>query len=87
MIVLFLREMVVLMKYQIMFYRSQLNLSQWRSNIKLVENGAGIISLKIFIGYIDSNERNSQYVHFRCGRIHIINSLKKIRVSYKSQLS
>ena len=29
------------------------NLPQWRSVVKLIKNGAAIISLKIFNGYID----------------------------------
>ena len=28
------------------------NLPQWRSVVKLIKNGAGIISLKIFNGYV-----------------------------------
>ena len=54
------------------------NLPQWQSVVKLVKNGAGIISLKIFSGYIDQIEKNPQYVHFRCGRVHISKSLRKI---------
>ena len=51
------------------------NLSQWRSVVKLIKNGAGIISLKIFNGYVDEKKKISQYVHFRCGRFHINKSL------------
>ena len=58
------------------------NLPQWRSVAKLIKNGAGIISLKIFNGYVDQNKKIPQYVHFRCGRVHISQSLKKIGQSY-----
>ena len=34
------------------------NLSQWRSVVKLIKNGVGIISLKIFNGYVDQNKKN-----------------------------
>ena len=54
------------------------NLPHWRSVVKPIKHGAGIISLKIFNGYVDQNKKIPQYVHFRCGRVHIIKSLKKI---------
>ena len=47
------------------------NLPQWRSIVKLIKIGAGIISLKIFNGYIDPVKKIPQYVHFRCGKVHI----------------
>ena len=53
------------------------NLHQWRNVVKSIKNGAGIISLKIFNGYVDQNKKILQYVHFRCGRVHINKSLKK----------
>ena len=53
------------------------NLSQSQSVVKLIENGAGIISLKIVNVYVDEKKRIPQYVHFRCGKVHIIKSLKK----------
>ena len=53
------------------------NLPQWRSVVKLIKNGAGIISLKVFNGYVDENINFLQYVHFRCGGVHIDSSLKK----------
>ena len=62
-------------------------LPQWRSVVKLVKNGAGITSLKIFNGYVEQNKKTHQYVHFRCGRMHINKSLKKIGESYKLQPS
>ena len=63
------------------------NLPQWRTVVKLIENGAGIISLKIFNGYVDEMEKKPQFVHFRCGRIHFNRSLRKIGESYKLQPS
>ena len=63
------------------------NLPQWRSVDKLNENGAGIVSLNIFNGYVDQNKKIPQYVHFRCGRVHITKSLRKIGESYKLQES
>ena len=63
------------------------NLPQWRNIVKLIKNGAGIVSLKIFNGYVDPVKKIPQYVHFRCGRGHINKSLKKIGESYKLQES
>ena len=63
------------------------NLPQGRSVVKLFKNGAGNISLKIFNGYTDQNKKIPQYVHFRCGRVHINRSLKKTGESYKLQPS
>ena len=63
------------------------NLPQWRSIVKLIKNGAGVLSLKIFNGYVDQNQKIPQYVHFRCGRVHINKSLRKIGESYKLQES
>ena len=63
------------------------NLPQWRSVVKTIKNGAGIISLKIFNGYIDPVKKIPQYVHFRCGRVHINQNLRKIGESYKLQES
>ena len=53
------------------------NLPQWRSVVKLTKNGAGIISLKIFKGYVDEMKKIPQIVCFRCGRVHVNSSLKK----------
>ena len=47
------------------------NTSQWRNVVILIENGAGIVSLKMFNGYVDSDKEIPQYVHFRCARLHI----------------
>ena len=62
-------------------------LPQKRSVVKLIKNEAGIISLKIFNGNVDQNKNIPQYVHFRCKRVHINNSLKKIGKCYKLKLS
>ena len=61
------------------------NLPQWRSVINLIENGAGIVSLKIFKGYIGPVKEVPQYVHFRSRRVYIKSSLKKIGFSFKIQ--
>ena len=53
------------------------NLPRVRSVVKLVKNGAGIISFKLFNGYVDQNKKIPHSVHFRCGRIHFNKSLKK----------
>ena len=63
------------------------NLPKWRSVVKLIKNGAGIVSLKIFNGYVDPVKKIPQYVHFRCGRVHINQKLRKIGESYKLQES
>ena len=63
------------------------NLPQKRNVVILLKNGAGIISLKIHTCYVDKNKKTPQFVHFRCGSVHIICSLKKIGISYKSQTS
>ena len=63
------------------------NLPQWRSVVKLIKNGAGIVCLKIFNGYVDPVKKIPQYVHFRCGRVHINQKLRKIGESYKLQES
>ena len=63
------------------------NLPKWRSVVKLIKNGAGIISLKIVNGYIDPVKKIPQYVHFRCGKVHINQKLRKIGESYKLQES
>ena len=61
------------------------NLPQWRSVVKLIKNGAGIVSLKIFNDYVDQNKKTPQYVHFGCRRVHINQKLRKIGESYKLQ--
>ena len=51
------------------------NLPHWRSVVKLIKNGAGIVSLKIFNGYVDQNKKIPHYVLFICGRVHNNKSL------------
>ena len=51
----------------------------------MIKNGSGIVSLKIFNGYVDQNKKIPQYVHLRCGLLHIKDSLKNIGKSYKLQ--
>ena len=63
------------------------NLPQWRTVVSLIKNGSGIVSLKNFNGYVDQAKKISQYVRFRCGRVHINKSLKNIDISYKLQPS
>ena len=63
------------------------NLPQRRSVVKLIKNGAGFISLKIFSGYVDQIKKIPQYNHFGCGKVHINKSLRKIGESYKLQKS
>ena len=63
------------------------NLPQWRTVVSLIKNGAGIVSLKIFNDYVDPFKKIPQYVHFRCGLIHINDSLENIGKSYKLQES
>ena len=54
------------------------NLPQWRNVVNLIQNGAGIVfCLKIFNGYVDPVKKTPQYVHYRCGRVHVNSSLKK----------
>ena len=58
------------------------NLPKCRRIVNIIKNGKGIISLKIFNGYID---KKPQYVNFRCGMTHINESLKKIGITYNLQ--
>ena len=60
------------------------NLPQWRT-FELIKNGSGIVSLQIFNGYVDPVKKIPQYVHLRCGLLHIKDSLKNIGRSYKLQ--
>ena len=60
------------------------NWPQWRTVVSLIKNGLGIISLRSISGYVDQNKKIHQYVHFRCGLLHIKDSLKN-RKNYKLQ--
>ena len=62
-------------------------LPQWRSVVCLIKNGAVIVSLKIFKGYVDEKRKIPQYVHFRCSLLHIKDSFKKIGKNYNLQES
>ena len=58
------------------------SLPKWWSVVNLVEDGAGIVSLKTFNGCFDQNKNILQYFHFICGRVHNNSSLKK-SISYQ----
>ena len=60
-------------------------LPQWRTVVSLIKNGLGIVSLKIFNGYVDPVKRIPQYVHFRCSLLHIKDPSEKIGKNYKLQ--
>ena len=62
------------------------NLLQWRSIVKRFKNGAGIISLKTFIGYVDSVEKFLNIFILDVGKI-IIKIPRKIGLGYKSSSS
>ena len=50
----------------------------------IIKNGKGIISMKIFNGYIAKNNKQiPQYLIFRCGMTHINYSLKKLGKTFK----
>ena len=50
----------------------------------IIKNGKGIISLKIFNGYIAKNNKEiPQYLIFRCGMTHLNDSLKKLGKNFK----
>ena len=52
--------------------------------VDIIKNGKGIISLKIFNGYIDNCKKQiPQYVIFRCGMTHLNYSLKKMGKTFK----
>ena len=52
-------------------------LLQWRSIVNLIKNGTGIVSLKIFNGYLDRTKKIPQLVHFRCSLLRIKDSSVK----------
>ena len=50
----------------------------------IIKNGKGIISLKIFNGYISKNNKQiPQYLIFRCGMTHLNYSLKKLGKTFE----
>ena len=60
---------------------------QWRTVVNLIKNESDFKSLKIFNGYVNKDKTIPQYVAFKCGRLHIIFSLKKICNNYRLQPS
>ena len=48
--------------------------------VSLIKNGAGIVSLKKFMGYVDAVKKIPQCAHFRRGLLHIEDFLKKRRI-------
>ena len=52
--------------------------------VNIIKNGKGIISLKLFNGYIQNNNKQiPQYLIFRCGMTHLNYSLKKLRKTFE----
>ena len=52
--------------------------------VDIIKNGKGIISLKIFNGYIEKNKKQKpQHLIFRCGMTHLNYSLKKLGKTFK----
>ena len=52
--------------------------------VNIIKNGKGIISLKIFNGYIKKNKKQiPQHLIFRCGMTHLNYSLKKLGKTFK----
>ena len=50
----------------------------------IIKNGKGIISLKVFNGYISKNNKQiPQYLIFRCGMTHLNYSLKNLGKTFK----
>ena len=50
----------------------------------IIKNGKGIIELKVFNGYIQTNKKQvPQYLHFRCGMTHLNYSLKKLGKTFE----
>ena len=50
----------------------------------IIKNGTGIISLKVFIGYIYNGRKQiPQYLLFRCSMTHLNYSLKKLGKTFK----
>ena len=52
----------------------------------IIKNGKGIISLKVFNGYINKNNKQiPQYLIFRCGMTHLNYSFEKIGKTFNLQ--
>ena len=52
--------------------------------VNIIKNGKGIISLKVFNGYIEKNKKQiPQHLIFRCGMTHLNYSLKKLGKTFK----
>ena len=52
----------------------------------IIKNGKGIISMKIFNGYIHNGKKQiPQYRIFRCGMTHLNYSLEKLGKTFKLQ--
>ena len=52
--------------------------------VDIIENGKGIIELKVFNGLIQKiNKQIPQYLHFSCGMTHFIYSLKDLGKTFK----
>ena len=62
------------------------NLACEKHIVDINKNGKGIISLRVFNGYIQSKKKqNRQYLFFRCGVTHLSYSLKKLGKIVKLQ--
>ena len=60
------------------------NLPCDRHIVNIIKNGKGIISLKIFNGYIEKNKKQiPQHLIFRCGMTHLNYSLKKLGKTFE----
>ena len=52
--------------------------------VDIIKNGKGLISLKIFNGYIQNIRKQiPQFLIFRCGMTHLNYSLKKLGKTFK----
>ena len=52
--------------------------------VNIIKNGKGVISLKVFNGYIQNNNKQiPQYLIFRCGMTHLNYSLKKLGKTFE----
>ena len=55
------------------------NPPQWRTAVSLIPNGLDIVSLELFNGYVDPVKKIPPSVLFRCGLLHIKDSVRKRR--------